>query len=213
MTCPSSGPISTWYQTGSSCPQELKQVREENEEGNELLTHNTFPTFIQCFHDFTQNSLLELQGDSNPYTVDRIKDFAIRLNPHIICLVETKIDTSRVLKFCKIFHKNWDGEAIPASGLLGGVIVLWNKNYGEITPILGVKTSLHLVISSISFSWILSIVYNSQRSFYQTSLWKSLSAFSSLKIPWIVARDFNAIASPMEHKRKRERERECCTLS
>lgn len=60
MTCPSSGPISTWYQTGSSCPQELKQVREENEEGNELLTHNTFPTFIQCFHDFTQNSLLEL---------------------------------------------------------------------------------------------------------------------------------------------------------
>lgn len=141
------------------------------------------------------------RGVSNSCTLDRIKDFMSRMPPSIICLVETKSNTSRTVSFCNLFQKNWDWAAATAAGYSGGIIILWKRELGLVTPILGTKTSIHLVISSsVSFSWVLSIIYNSQCLSDQKLLWNSLSTLMSLDLPWLLAGDFNAIVSASEHK-------------
>lgn len=64
---------------------------------------------------------------------------------------------------------------------------------------MGAKTS-HLIITSGSLSWVLSIIYNSHHLSNQTSLWNSLSTLSPLNLPWLMAGDFNAIVSTSENK-------------
>lgn len=55
------------------------------------------------------------------------------------------------------------------TGYSGGIIILWKREIGLVTPILRTKTSIHLVIySSVSVSWVISIVYNSQRFLTRT---------------------------------------------
>lgn len=123
------------------------------------------------------------------------------MSPSIICLVETKSNPTKTLSFCKLFHKNWDWAVAIATGYSSGIINLWKRKIGLVTPILGIKTSIHLVISSlVSASSVLSIVYNSQRLSDQNLLQNSLSSLTSLNLPWLLAGDFNEILSANEHK-------------
>lgn len=102
------------------------------------------------------------KGVSNTGTIDFIKDIMIRSKPDFICLVETKSNTDRIMRFCNRFKHCWDWAAIPLNGFSGGIIVLWKRSIGLVTPIANSRLVLHLIISSLNDYWILSVFYNSQ---------------------------------------------------
>lgn len=133
-------------------------------------------------------------------TQDRIHDAIRRLNPKLLCLVETKTDIVRTQRFCNTLSKHWDWVAIPSRGLSGGIIVLWRRDLGSVTPVANSHFVLHLVISSNNVHWILSVIYNAQVTSLQNSTWNNLSFISSLNLPWILAGDFNAILTEDDHK-------------
>lgn len=140
------------------------------------------------------------RGISNPRFFSRIQDVIARLKPNFLCLVETKANASRVWRFCNKLRRWWDWAAIPSSGLSGGILVLWKKSIGLVTPVASSRLVLHLVITTYDKTWILSTVYNSQILSDQKLLWRSLQGFSSLPIPWLLSGDFNAISSREEHR-------------
>lgn len=100
------------------------------------------------------------RGLSNSITIDYIQDIMARLKPNFLCLVETKSNTDRTLRFCNIFKKNWDWAPIPSIGFSGGIIVLWQKFAGVVTPIALSRFALHLIISNANDTWILTTIYN-----------------------------------------------------
>ncbi|XP_039146394.1 uncharacterized protein LOC120283735 [Dioscorea cayenensis subsp. rotundata] len=61
-----------------------------------LLTRNLCFSFFFIYHISAQILCWNCRVASNSHIVNRIKDFATRLNPHLICLVETKADSSRM---------------------------------------------------------------------------------------------------------------------
>lgn len=123
-----------------------------------------------------------------------------RLKPTIICLVETKSDVARSLLFCNKFARSWAWAAIPAQGFSGGIIVLWSRCLGLVTPIAATRMSLNLVITSTKGSWILTVVYNSQIVSSQRLLWFTLAGINRICLPWLIFGDFNAILSTDDFK-------------
>lgn len=109
---------------------------------------------------------------SNPSTLNRVKTFISYSSHLIICLFETKSDTDRIHRFCHRFAINWEWAAIPTLGLSGGIIILWNRNIGNVTLVVATRMSLNLVISQGGVSYILSVIYNSQVLFAQRVLWR-----------------------------------------
>ncbi|XP_039146767.1 uncharacterized protein LOC120284004 [Dioscorea cayenensis subsp. rotundata] len=97
------------------------------------------------------------RGISSKATSDRVR-FLIRSHrPKIICLVETRANADRTYRFCSKISKNWEWAAILADGFSGGIIVLWDKFLGYVTPIAVSRRDLHLVISTNnSFNWVIS---------------------------------------------------------
>lgn len=91
-----------------------------------------------------------------------------RVSPSIFCLVETKANPTRTLSFCKLFNMNWDWASVTMTGYSGGIIILWKREIGLVTPILRTKTSILVISSSVSVSWVIFIVYNSQRFLTRT---------------------------------------------
>ncbi|KAJ0967195.1 hypothetical protein J5N97_024112 [Dioscorea zingiberensis] len=141
------------------------------------------------------------RGSASSKTVGRIRALIRDLHPDIICLVETRADENRALKFCRKFAKAWEWAAIPSIGMSGGIITLWNKRVGQVTPIAQSQFALHLIISSeLPKEWIFTTIYNSQSSHIQRDLWHDLTVLSSLNLPWILTGDFNAILSSEEHR-------------
>lgn len=89
-----------------------------------------------------------------------------------------------------------------SDGFSGGIIILWHKNVGLVTPIAVSKHALHIIISSVSNkNLVLSLVYNSLLFRKQCFLWQELSKLTSLNIPWLILGDFNSILHRSEHKR------------
>ncbi|KAJ0981340.1 hypothetical protein J5N97_009595 [Dioscorea zingiberensis] len=141
------------------------------------------------------------KGLSNLMTTCRIKSMMKDHQPDIMCLVETRANEHRAIKFCDKFSKAWEWAVIPAQGMSGGIITLWKQRVGLVTPIAYSLFSLHLILSSEKpEEWILSVVYNSQNIHCQKVLWRDLSAISSLRLPWILMGDFNAILNSEEHR-------------
>ncbi|XP_039146778.1 uncharacterized protein LOC120283989 [Dioscorea cayenensis subsp. rotundata] len=119
-----------------------------------------------------------------------------QLNPFIFCLVETRADNSRLDIFCSKLGQKWAWAAIAADGFSGGLIVIWQKQLGKVSPLARSRYVLHLVVTNVkNESWILSTVYNSNHYQVQTTVWYELSGIASLNLPWILIGDFNTIAS------------------
>lgn len=60
---------------------------------------------------------------------------------------------------------------------------------------------LHLGITAYDAeSWVFCVVYNPQLLEGQIKVWSELSKIARLKLPWLVAGDFNAIANTEEHR-------------
>lgn len=155
-----------------------------------------FISLIMTFKIFCWNC----RGISNRSTMDRIRSTMAQINPNILCLLETKANTDRVHRFCDTLRNKWNWAAIPAFGLSGGILVLWNHLVGRVTPIATSRWALHLVISAVGSNWILTVIYNSQLISDHKFLWKQLSGMNSLNIPWLLCGDFNAISSYEDHR-------------
>lgn len=136
------------------------------------------------------------RGVSGRDTSARIKQLMKQLNPFIFCLVETRADNSRLDIFCSKLGQKWAWAAIAADGFSGGLIVIWQKQLGKVSPLARSRYVLHLVVTNVkNESWILSTVYNSNHYQVQTTVWYELSGIASLNLPWILIGDFNTIAS------------------
>lgn len=85
--------------------------------------------------------------------------------------------------FLDKYNKSWNQAAIPALGLSGGIIILWNYFVGKVTPIATLRWALHLVITLGNKNWVFTAIYNSQLISDHKILWHSLSGMSSLNIP------------------------------
>lgn len=119
----------------------------------------------------------------------------------IFALVETRVNTERVFRLCTPFVKKWNWVAIASDGYSRGIIILWLKHLGRISPVAHSRRALHLIFSSSAdHQWIISMVYNSQQPKLQRNLWKELSMIPKLNLPWIVLGDFNVITSSAYHK-------------
>lgn len=141
------------------------------------------------------------RGISNPNTRNRLWELIKKHKPHILCLVETRANEDRCSCFCKKLSKDWDWAAVPALGLSGGLLTFWKKGIGLVTPLAISRNVIHLIISSVGFDgWILSFVYNPQGLSAQKLVWGELAKLSRIKVPWLVAGDFNAITSEAEHQ-------------
>lgn len=107
-----------------------------------------------------------------------------KIKPIIFCLVETKADGDRLSRFCSKLGKRWNWAAIIADAFSGGIIAIWNKNLGSVTPMVKSRFALHLVITTNNAkSWIMSIVYNSNRIHGQCLLFNELSGITCLNFP------------------------------
>ncbi|KAJ0963505.1 hypothetical protein J5N97_028627 [Dioscorea zingiberensis] len=141
------------------------------------------------------------RGSSSPKIVGRIKDLMKTHHPDIVCLVETRADEQRAIKFCEKFTRMWHWAALPARGMSGGIITLWKQRVGQVTPISYSHYSLHLIISALKpEEWILSVIYNPLNIHLQRTVWHDLSNISTLNLPWVLVGDFNSILHPGEHK-------------
>lgn len=141
------------------------------------------------------------RGTTGKDKINRIRRITMENHIDILALVETRANGDRVVRFCNHFARNWNWVAIPADGYSGGIIILWRKQIGKISPVVHSRRALHLIFSSSAdHPWIISVVYNAHHIKLQKKLWKELTSITKLRLPWIVLGDFNAITSSSEHK-------------
>lgn len=99
--------------------------------------------------------------------------------PVVVCLVETRANADRLDLFCRKVSKNWDWAAILSDGFSGGLIVLWHKSIGVVSPISVSKRALHIIISTNSSkTFLISAIYNSSR--FRISASFGMSSLNSL---------------------------------
>ncbi|XP_039118464.1 uncharacterized protein LOC120254413 [Dioscorea cayenensis subsp. rotundata] len=141
-------------------------------------------------------------GISSRETSSRVISFTRRALTFSLCvLLKPEANDSRLDRFRSLVPNSWDWAAIVADGYSGGIIALWNKNIGQVTPIAVSRRALHLVISLDNVSSVIVlIVYNSHLLHAQCSLWQELSKISTLNFPWLSIGDFNVVLSRSEHK-------------
>lgn len=117
------------------------------------------------------------RGLTNGNIFNCIRKIIKAQKPSFVCLVETRLDESRVLQFVSSFRHVWEWATIPSLGYSGGIIILKRRLLGIITPPAISKRCLHLVIySQFLVSWIISMVYNGQLIEAQKRLWRELDA-------------------------------------
>ncbi|KAJ0987028.1 hypothetical protein J5N97_005384 [Dioscorea zingiberensis] len=145
--------------------------------------------------------LWNCRGVSGKDTVSRIKNMLKNHQIMICCLVETRADAPRILRFVKHLDNGWHWATIPALGFSGGIITFWRKNNFVVTPISRSRYILHMVITgSTQQPWLISTVYNAQRLEDQKVAWAELQGLSDKVGPWIIAGDFNAISGPQDRQ-------------
>lgn len=75
------------------------------------------------------------RGISGRDTSSCVRYMMKKINPIIFCLVETREDNGRINNFCSKLGHKWAWAAIVAGGYSGGIIVIWKKQVGKITPL------------------------------------------------------------------------------
>lgn len=78
------------------------------------------------------------RGISSGDTSTRLKRLIKKYSPTIAYLDH----------FCSKITHLWDWAAILAEGMSGGIIVLWRKDIGRVTPLAVTRKALYLIISS-----------------------------------------------------------------
>ncbi|XP_031090984.1 uncharacterized protein LOC115995981 [Ipomoea triloba] len=118
--------------------------------------------------------------------------------PDMLCLVETKTSGSNANFICiKLGFEKW--ARVEALGFSGGIWILWSN--GLTVDILQSHPQyVHMSVRELSGRrWNFSVVYGSPSLYLRRRLWNSLSREKvQVNHPWLIAGDFNAIASHEE---------------
>lgn len=123
-------------------------------------------------------------GISARETSTRILNLIRKHKPSLVCPIGTKANNVRLNCFCSNIFMSWDWAAILAEGFSGGIITLWNRNIGYVTPIAASRRALDLIISPDNLThYIVFVIYNSNSLHVQCSLWQELACISSLSYP------------------------------
>lgn len=117
------------------------------------------------------------RGYTSKDKLNRIRRLMSEYHIDVFALVETWANEKWVHHLCSFFAKNWNWAAIPADGYSEGIIVLWVKHLGRITPVVHSRRAIHLIFSSSTdHPWIIlwSIMPNSpfwRRNYGKSSHW------------------------------------------
>lgn len=123
---------------------------------------NSILFLLSIFMDSIKLICWKCRGVSGSDTTSQIKQMMRKSKPHIICLVETRANENRLNRFVSTIDHKWGWAAIEANGYSGGIIAIWQRQIGLVTPVARSRYALHLVISAGSHSdWVLSIIFNS----------------------------------------------------
>jgi exonuclease III len=129
------------------------------------------------------------------------KQYMDNNKPDIIVIMETRVDppklskTIKLLGFDDMYYSNCRGYA-------GGILIAWRST--EVAVKLEDR-DFQFIHISISFqneaSWFFTAVYASPRDELRRDLWDTLTIMSrNISGSWLIAGDFNDIASPDEKK-------------
>lgn len=117
---------------GKKAENDQKQKKER-----EVLNHWPF-----CY----EPNPLELQGIPNRDHVNFNFYMINQVNPGLFCLVETRANQERILRFCKELGNNWKWAGIQSHGFSGGIITFWHLYMGDVIPTSMSRYVFHLVI-------------------------------------------------------------------
>lgn len=130
---------------------------------------------------------LNYRGVSNKDIYNRIRGPIRAHNLKILWLVETLVDIAHVHRFYSRFHQKLEGVDLHAATMSRGILIFWQCYMGIVTPQVGSRRALYLVISSSFLDvWILIIVCDSENIERQKKIWSELSNIANLNLPWLI---------------------------
>ncbi|XP_061342522.1 uncharacterized protein LOC133288718 [Gastrolobium bilobum] len=89
-----------------------------------------------------------------------------------------------------------------AQGFMGGIWVLWNKEFCNVTILEKNMQMVHLKVCFFdNVAFLCTFIYANPREEVRRSLWQDLRRIAdSMNEPWLITDDFNEIASPFEKR-------------
>ncbi|KAE8732459.1 hypothetical protein F3Y22_tig00002058pilonHSYRG00012 [Hibiscus syriacus] len=174
---------------------ELEQIIEKekstDKQGHNLMDIENAPNQLD-----SQNALeMEAEPVEQEQTDINCKELIRDENPSIICLLKTKAKTGvgsvleKKLKFDTHFE-------VPAQGLRGGLILVWNTNQHDIIIRGHTDQIIHAEIQENGKRWLLSTVYVQSHSNKKDEFWENIRDCSmNINQPWMVVGDFNDFAT------------------
>ena len=135
----------------------------------------------------------------NAATVQELRGFARKFAPTLLCIVETRIEGSRVESLAATLGYD-NAYAVDCEGRSGGIGLFWNNEIK--IDILG-YSRYHLDVSvqeENHDAWRLTCVYGEAQTHLRYRTWdvlKNISTSSSL--PWMYIGDFNEVLHSNEH--------------
>jgi exonuclease III len=141
----------------------------------------------------------------NAATVKELHDFARRVAPTVLCVLETQVHKSRVegLSSTLGYDRSF---AISSSGRSGGLGIYWNKDTNvEILPYSQYHIDV-IITENGCEPWRLTCVYGEAQVNQHIKTWDMLKYIkSSSDLPWVCMGDFNEVLNQSEHVSVRER--------
>lgn len=140
-----------------------------------------------------------LCGIGNNETAGHLKYLIKQHKVNFLGVVEPKISGRKAEQTCK--RLGFDGcHRIEASGMRGGIWLLWQKNSFTITVLQESSQFLHVCVSNLNNErWVLTIIYRNPSSVEGRSFWNNMRELAnSIRDPWLLIGDFNAITNSNE---------------
>jgi exonuclease III len=141
----------------------------------------------------------------NAATVKELRDFARRVAPTVLCVLETQVHKSRVegLSSTLGYDRSF---AVSSSGRSGGLGIYWNKDTNvEILPYSQYHIDV-IITENGCEPWRLTCVYGEAQVNQHIKTWDMLKYIkSSSDLPWVCMGDFNEVLNQSEHVSVRER--------
>ena len=133
------------------------------------------------------------QGAASKRFKSVLKTFIVIHNLGVLMLIETRISGFKaelLIRTLKFHHSH----RVEALGDSGGIWILWNNDW-SIWVIQNHRQYVHLEVwDDCRFNFLFTPVYGSPQTKNRLQLWNDLNDIAStVRGPWVVARDFNAI--------------------
>ncbi|XP_028106480.1 uncharacterized protein LOC114305569 [Camellia sinensis] len=141
------------------------------------------------------------RGADNKVFKRTMKELVQTHKPSILVLMETKVELSSLGQFFNKMRFTASSH-VDSVGRSGGIWVLWDPFRATVKPLEVNAQFIHAKVQRDNFEdWILSAIYASLNRRNRDLLWANLEAIAdNMTSPWLVAGDFNDIASLSEKR-------------